>query len=707
MLRVDPETGRMWHPDRGIVFADRPYVYSISGRADGEAMITEGLEARKIVSSGNEAILTGLFDQLQIELSQRFRFTEAGIEEAITLRNLNPAPVVLSDIGLGFAVEIGGRPEWRLCAIPFRVQLDGSRHDYPAADLVLGNFSNAVYRDESRPEPPLIEGGRLRSEAWAWWNASHGLVIIKYNNTDIELSVAAPLSTGQEKVLRFGGAGTCLYGEPSRGHHLAPGAEFTFGTTYYSCVEGRLENAFCRYRDFLDARGHGVPKDYDPPVNWNELYDIGWYHSDAEQLRENYTRDALLREAAKARDCGCEMLYLDPGWEVAEGTTLWDEDRLGPVADLVTVLDRDYGLQLGFRTILRCMAPRPVSIYDKHWPRCHMVQHQDQPKGPIEFAPNAWLWELCLCDRSFWEKKRARISEIVRHGVRFLMVDEMDWRGPCFDLEHGHSAPTTALDHVQAVYALCRELRRCYPNLVIECHDPVWPWRTSIYVPTYFQQGFGSRGAYDENWGFEYMWDCIEDLKTGKALALYYYNLACNIPLYLHITMGGDNDNCLFFWWAASTVRHLGIGGKTSHKSVEPPNGLAPYDGQARFAAYRRQMTLYRRLKPYFVRGIFHGLSECTHLHTLPGKEGGVLLMFNLTQEDQNVQANVDFELLQTDRELRVEGATAVFKNGKLEVEAKLGSLSAAVVCIGEAAEALHSSAAEQTAAADADKPRR
>ena len=51
------------------------------------------------------------------------------------------------------------------------------------------------------------------------------------------------------------------------------------------------------------------------------------------------------------------------------------------------------------------------------------------------------------------------------------------------------------------------------------------------------------------------------DLLSGKALSLYEYNLAYDIPLYLHIHCGQDNQQMLAFWWYASTCRHLGIGG--------------------------------------------------------------------------------------------------------------------------------------------------
>ena len=677
MIRIDAETGHMWCPDKGIAFADSPYVYSLRGRVSDREVAEAGLGAKTVTTNEDGIVVQGMFEELQIELTQRLRNTSDGVEETIAFKNLGDESVTLSDIGLGFVADLDGRPTWRLCAIPFRVQLDGSRHDYSGTDLIEGNFSNAIYRDETRPEPALVEEGRLRSEAWAWWADGLGLLVAKYNNADVELSVSAPLMQKDRTALRFGGVGTCLYGEPSRGHSLAPGQSFSFGTTHYLLVEGEIENAFVRYRELLDRHGHGVPDDYDPPVNWNELYDIGWFSSDREKLKAHYTRDALVREAEKARTCGCELLYLDPGWEVAEGTTLWDEDRLGTVESFAAVLQEDYGLGMGFRTILRC--------YRDHWDQRHVVQHPKAPKAPVDWGGQN-LWELCLCDPSFRDQKIERIADIAGHGSRFLMVDEMDWRGPCHDPEHGHDVPTTANDHVRAVYELCRELRRRCPELTIECHDPVWPWHTCIYAPTYFQQGFGNRGAYEENWGFEYMWNCLEDLHSGKALALYYYNLSCNIPLYLHITMAADNDNCLFFWWAASTVRHLGIGGKHGHPSVTPKS-LPKYDPERRFAAYKRQMTLYKQLKPYFTRGTFHGLRENTHLHTLPGRKGGVLLMFNVTEVDQAIEARIDQRLLQTGGSPQVEGAVAITEDGVVSIQADVPAMSAAVVRIGDAVE--------------------
>ena len=41
----------------------------------------------------------------------------------------------------------------------------------------------------------------------------------------------------------------------------------------------------------------------------------------------------------------------------------------------------------------------------------------------------------------------------------------------------------------------------------------------------------------------------MDDFSRGRAVSLYYYNLAYSIPLYLHIDLKTDNENALVFWW--------------------------------------------------------------------------------------------------------------------------------------------------------------
>ena len=678
MLNFDIVRGDLDSPTLHLSFADRAYQYALSGSIGSNHFEDDPLTDRHVDQQGDLTTVAGRFAAAGIALVQRLRQVDGHLEETITLQNTRDEPVDLQQVKLGFVAALASRPAWHLCAIPFRVQLDGSVHDYPAQALIDGQFHNAVYSEKTRPEPPLTEEGILRSEAWAWGTGDQGLVIVKYNNEAIELSVAQPEHHDGQTLLRFGGVGFSLYGEPTQARTLASGAAFTFGTTCYFPYQGGVSEAYRIYRDFLDSRGHGFTADYNPPVNWNELYDVGWYHSDAGKMKQFYTREALLKEAAKAHDVGCELLYLDPGWEVSEGETLWDEARLGPVAGFIHTLKQDYGLDLAYRTILR--------TYKDYWPHRYMVKHPDREIGPLEYysvvGPDGW--ELCLCGHEFWHEKLHRILDISKHGVRFMMFDEMDWRGPCYDRSHGHAVPSTPYEHVMAVYALTCKVRKQCPGLTIEAHDPVWPWSTSIYVPTYFQQGFGERGAYDENWGFEYMWDCLNDLRTGRALALYYYALGCNVPLYLHITMAADNDNCVFFWWTASTVRHLGIGGKTSNKTIEPAGGLPPYDPEQRFAAYKAQMSTYKRLKPFFVRGQFHGIAETVHLHTLPGVAGGVINVFNLTDQEQTAEFDVPLKLLGASQPLSVSGAQATWQPDHVSLKLTLPPMSPALLEIGK-----------------------
>ncbi len=677
MLNFDLSTGHIVSNALQMTFADRPCQYAITGRVNGLSFTDEPLDKRSIERDGDVTTLIGLFNAAGVQLIQSVQHVGAGLEETITLHNIGGWSVELTQLKIGFSAGLDARTDWRLAAIPFRVQLDGSVHDYSGQALIDGQFHNAVYTEKTRPDPPLTENGIVRSEAWAWGTGDTGLVVLKYNNAAIELSVAGTEKGDGETRLRFGGAGFALYGEPSQARVLMPGAAFEFGRTVYLPYTGGMSHSYETYRDYIDAQGHGFPADYNPPVNWNELYDVGWYHSNAEKLKQFYTREALLNEAQKAHDVGCDLLYLDPGWEVAEGTTLWDEARLGPVDEFIRTLKQNYGLDLAYRTILR--------TYKDHWPHHLMVKHPDREIAELHYYDGADGWEPCLPNDEFWREKLRRILAISSRGVRFMMFDEMDWRGACTNPEHSHATPGTPFDHVMAVYALTREVRKQCPGLTVEAHDPVWPWATCIYVPTYFQQGFGDKGAYDENWGFEYMWDCLNDLRSGKALALYYYALGCNIPLYLHITAAADNDQCVFFWWTASTVRHLGIGGKDSNKTIEPGGGLPPYDHKKRFAAYQAQMSAYNRLKPFFVRGQFHGVADAPHihLHTLPEMPGGVINVFNLTDHEQTYAFNVPCATLNTTQPLRVTGAQATWAADHVTLSLTLAPMSPALIEVG------------------------
>ena len=659
----------------GICYADMPYVYYIAGRdnsADGEEWHAQfGPADAKTECSEDHMLIDGIFQGGRMSIRQHFFSEGKSLCESITLTNISSKTIILDTLKLGFAADMKGHDDWRLCAVPFRVQLDGSVHDYSMEMLRRGEYANSVHETIYPCMPELDEKNILRSEAWAL-GSDTGILIIKYANIVAEMSVVRPERSDDAHTMIYGGAGFCLYGEPSGAKTLKAGASYTFAPTVYICYENGLNNAFCSYRSYIENKGHGLPADYDPPVNWNVLYDTGWHHSDARALKRNYTREVLLEQAGYAKDAGCELLYLDPGWETAEGLTIWDEERLGPIDEMVHTLKNEYGLGLGYRTILFAHHRHRLS---ELWPEKYLAVRMCDTGTGIE--------GLCAVNDSLIDEKLARISDITEHGIRFMMFDEMDWCGPCHSSEHSHMKPTVPTDHINAVYTLIAKVKRKFPDLLIEAHDPVWPWRGCNYLPTYFRQGKPDIGCYDENWGFEFMWDCINDLKTGKALSLYYYNLGSSIPLYLHITMAADNDNCLFFWWAASTVRHLGIGGRTGHETINPPD-LPEYDKEKRFRSYAEQLKKYRRLKPYFARGIFTGIAENIHLHTLPGSRGGVVNLFNLTDDVLKFDFSVPLDLI-CGRSDVISGAEGKISGNRLMLTGELQPMSPGLVLIGDA----------------------
>ena len=95
-------------------------------------------------------------------------------------------------------------------------------------------------------------------------------------------------------------------------------------------------------------------------------------------------------------------------------------------------------------------------------------------------------------------------------------------------------------------------------------------------------------------------------------------------------------------------------------------------------------MRLYRQLKPYFVRGIFTGIAENIHLHTLPGQTGGVINLFNLTDREQEFEFTVPRALLGADHSnLPVTGAHADWLRDAVRFQQTLPALSPAVIRIG------------------------
>jgi len=451
------------------------------------------------------------------------------------------------------------------------------------------------------------------------------------------------VNDGRDGV-RWGGFGI-FQGDPEHGAWLAPQQSHRFGITRITAYEGGINEGFYTFRGEMETRGHGCPKGFNPPVHWNELYDnkLWWLPGGGMVLPENrkkyYTLADMKEEAAKARDMGCEALYLDPGWDTRFASKIWDEPRLGKLRDFTALLRQEYGLSLSLHT--------PLSGWCDPSSYARSIDRMNRDGSRVEKS-------LCGASQQYVEETRSRLGALARDGAKFFMFDGTSYNGECWDPEHGHRVPSGREEHVEATNRLARLIHAKYPDVLIEMHDQMVGGTPIRYVPTYYGQGRGlpaedaiNSAGFDSVWAFELMWDPMIDLVGGHSIALYYYNLAYSMPLYLHIDLRKDNAQCLMFWWNASTCRHLGIGGTHADPRVQK--------------AQKEAMATYRRLQSFFKAGTFHGLDEMVHVHVHPTEPAAVINCFNL--EDHAVKRRIELHPRKLGLEAmgpyQIKGATA------------------------------------------------
>ena len=272
---------------------------------------------------------------------------------------------------------------------------------------------------------------------------------------------------------------------------------------------------------------------------------------------------------------------------------------------------------------------------------------------------------VCMGSRAFLDEAEKRLLAHCADGVVFLMFDGSGWNGPCLNPRHGHPVPYLQEDHIRDCIDLCRRVHAKYPNVLIELHDTLASGYPARMTPVYYKYGLPL--SYDENWGFELMWCPMEDLRQGRGLGMYYYNLACNVPIYLHIDLRSDNENCVVLWWFASTARHLGIGGTHADPKVA--------------AAQKAAMKYYRRFEHFFKRGEFYGLGEEIHLHVLPDQKAFVVNLFNLSDRPKRVAGSTTLRELGLDPQAAYKGSQSwgTVHDGVLKLEADMPPWSAKV----------------------------
>ncbi|MBI2929017.1 MAG: hypothetical protein HYY24_25415 [Verrucomicrobia bacterium] len=272
---------------------------------------------------------------------------------------------------------------------------------------------------------------------------------------------------------------------------------------------------------------------------------------------------------------------------------------------------------------------------------------------------------LCLGSKQYLDEAEKRLLANCADGAVFLMYDGNWWNDGCADTNHGHPVPYRYEDHTRANLDLAQRVHAKYPKVLIEMHDTIAGGSTARVTPVYYK--YGLPGSYDENWGFELMWDPLADLKERRTRSLYYYNLGCNVPIYLHINLNKDNESCVVLWWYASTCRHLGIGGTSPKPAV--------------VAAQQRAMKRYRELDRFFKRGEFFGISEEIHLHVLPEENAFVVNLFNLSDQPRTIAGSLALDKMRLDPKKSFRGSSqwGTVENGGFRVSLQMPPWSAEV----------------------------
>jgi hypothetical protein len=592
---LDPRCLRS--PRTGLRYSDLPYSYVIHDKAERPTF--EGYSSRR--RRGQlEITLEGGIGSLRIR--HRFAVPDSRpyVEEEIGLGNTGSGELATAPVTMGFTRRMRRRGELvgdgSLVAVPFRRALQGrvgEYQDFSFEEII----ANAGPRRDRWPEDSKIP--RMGSEGWIWSQEGTSLLVAKHSPEAIEFSILSVKGRKGDESLVFGGAST-WHGDPEEAAVLEAGGEYTFAPTRYIPVNGGIKEGYYAFRDLMDSHGHGTPQGFNPPVHWNELYDnpLWWGEDTYRKRQELYDLAHMEEEAEKAREIGCEALYLDPGWDTSFGSSLWPPYRLMEAGEFVDLMRQKYGLGVSLHM--------PLAVW------CDATQY------PLEAhrrrKDGAMLDSLCSASPAYLRTKEERLLKLAEAGFVYYMFDGSAFPGECWDPAHGHSLPLRRSEHCRSILKLARAVHRRFPGIIIELHDPMLGGTAERYAPMHYLHGL--RDSFDEGWAFEYMWDPMEDLVSGRAVSLYYYNLAYSLPLYIHIDLRKDNGNALEFWWYASTCRHMGIGGKHPRPEV--------------WEAHKRAMKRYLELKQFFTQGIFRGIEEDVHLHLLPGRGVAVLNVFNL-----------------------------------------------------------------------------
>jgi hypothetical protein len=364
------------------VYADEEYHYRILTSSKkgsryayllhlGSEYKAKKLSSRKIRMEGTEKlIIEGTFEDTNISIIHEFKLENESkwLDEKITIFNRGHKKIRIGLINLGFKKGffkqysgwIDHLDEYTLTAIPTRRYFgygdDRRKENFSANDILFGAW---VEKEADMPG--------FCAEGWLWGNEQGGLLTCKYNPSQMEYSrfhrlpIILPGRGAEDVDVIFGGVS--LYeGNPEPATTLGPETSYSFGVTRYAVYQGDYKEGYYLYRSHLEEHGHKFKPDYDPPVHWNELYNLGWVSEKTGFFVEGiefepYNLDQLYEEAELARDIGAECLYLDPGWNIALGSSIWNEERFGPLKEFSKNIHERYGLKLALHLMRSLYKP--------------------------------------------------------------------------------------------------------------------------------------------------------------------------------------------------------------------------------------------------------------------------------------------------------------------------------------------------------------
>ena len=305
-LRVTAADGqvRVRLQDKRLDFclAEGPYLYRAE-RTNGQSAETgRGLQDAQVTTAPGQLVIRGQLAGLELE--QRFELLPGRpvLEERIELRNRTDALISLADFEAGFirrvtdqagqvSADLGGD---RWVAIPLRARATdpkGYVNDFSIQDLVTKpGYESRVNKDQQYSQLP---SRHRASEGWAWTHKDGAVGIFVFNQENMLFSVVAAQKEAEGATLRFGGA-CMISGEPAALSRIAPGQTVELGTVRYQSLQGGYPEAMYAFRALLDEKGCRFPADYNPPVHWEQLYDMpnAW-----EDRAHRYTKAIVEKEA--------------------------------------------------------------------------------------------------------------------------------------------------------------------------------------------------------------------------------------------------------------------------------------------------------------------------------------------------------------------------------------------------------------------------